>query len=100
MITTDIKIVQKEAEKMIKDVSNNINTNEEELSTKYKTLFSSSPTLFKLILKNGKNFDEEMLKNLLNKISNIQTNVSTQEKESEQVGQILFDKYIGPVVKK
>lgn len=94
-ITTDVVQIKKEAEEMLE----NLHKPRDELEKDYPILLSSSKTLFQLIL-NNKNFDKKILNSMFDKIIMIQNNRSTQEKESENIGQELFDKFIDPVVKK
>jgi hypothetical protein len=66
------------------------------LEEKYSYLLGVSKTLFNMILK--PNFQTSILEIMLERILKIQTEISTQEKESEKIGQELYNFYVKPKI--
>lgn len=68
----------------------------EEVKEKYKSIYDGFPKVFTMIY-SGHNL--EFLRNMLDRIKNIQ-NGSSFEDESKELGQQIFDKYVKPNIDK
>jgi len=100
---TNVKLIQKECFNMISDLEkygHNIAIYERLLQKKYNNLFTTSKTLFNLILNSfkNKNFDKQhfnmMINKMLENITKIQTNQISQHDASVEIGTDLAYKYI------
>jgi hypothetical protein len=95
---TKVDIIKNEVACLIQDLQNKvINVKFEE---KYKTLYSTSRSLFNLALKDGssptfnKSLFDEKLDKMLDYIKKIQESHITQETASQEIGQVLASEYI------
>ena len=103
---TNVNEIHKQVSSLLIDLDDIISKNEEpsdfanSLHKRYKTLFTTSKTLFDFILKNyGNNtFDkshfQKNLDMMLNAILNIQNSQLTQEQASISIGKSLASQYI------
>ena len=70
---------------------------EEHFSEKYSTFKKNYPVLFKVSCQDEK-IDDNMLGLMLEKLSDIKTNNISQHEASVNVGKLLFEKYVEPIV--
>jgi hypothetical protein len=85
--------------KIVKYIQNSNITNKDEVfSKKYAQFKASFPILFEMACKDER-IDENMLQMMLNMASKITKNEVSQFDGSALVGQVLFNKYIDPIVK-
>lgn len=95
---TKVDVIKKEVACLIEDLQNKVtNVNFEE---KYKTLYSTSKSLFNMTLKDGssptfnKTLFNEKLDKMLDYIKKIQQSHITQETASQEIGKVLASEYI------
>jgi hypothetical protein len=86
-ILTIVKLINK----------SNKNNKEEYFAEEYKDFKEQFPHLFQYAC-NNKNINYNILEMMLDKLNTIKDNSITQEKASEEVGTVLFNEYISPVV--
>jgi len=97
---TNVDKIKLQVNNLINDINSHPNLSSEELENKYHYLFTTSKTLFNLIIAKTKksNFDKQAFdKNLsymLSNITKIQQNEITQDNASENVGKLLAKQYI------
>jgi hypothetical protein len=75
----------------------NIQNKEEHFFEIYSDFAEKYPHLYKYVCNNSK-IQYDMLEFMLDKIFDIDSNITTQNKASEEVGTKLFDEYVKPVI--
>jgi len=94
---TDVEKVKKEVGDLLEILNTNVCKSEIVLQKRFSYLYTTSPTLFKFILKNHKGNKENLYKNIdmmLSLIKNIQTSQISQYDASAIVGQKIGEQFI------
>jgi hypothetical protein len=84
--------------KIVKFIQNSTVENKEEVfGEKYKNFKQRYPVLFEVACRKEK-IDDNMLQMMLAMASKVTTNEVTQFDASAHVGQVLYDRYIDPII--
>jgi hypothetical protein len=78
--------------------SSTIENKEEYFANKYKVFKQNYPILFEKAC-GAEKIDENMLQLMFNMVAKISNKETTQYDASVVVGQVLYDKYVDPVIK-
>ena len=92
-ILTDIKQERKRKKKLVKK---NFDEFTELMKQKHKKFFNNFPGLFDKSVKGELNM--RMMNIMLSMMTKIQSRQVTENSASEQIGQLLADKYVNPVI--
>jgi len=99
---TDVEKIKNEVNDLLELLNTNVCKSENVLQKRFSYLFTTSPTLFKFIIKNHNGNKTNLYKNIdmmLSLIKNIQTSKISQYDASAIVGQKIGEQYI-PQLKK